>query len=66
MLFRKSDTAFVLVVGWAAYGISVKQAASPDVAGAATTLAILALILVGIEVGRRFLAGQRAHEPASN
>ena len=65
MLFRKADTAFVLVVGWAAYGISVKQAASPDVAGAATTLAILALILVGIEMGRRFLAGQRTHEPAS-
>mgnify|MGYP001818588743 FL=1 len=65
MLLRKADIAFVLVVAWAAYGIAVKQAASPEVAGAATTLALLALILVGIEVGRRFLAGQQAHKSAS-
>lgn len=43
---RLHDVVFVAVVAWAAYGISVKQAATPAVAGSATTIALLALMLV--------------------
>ena len=39
------DAAFVLVVAWAAYGISVMQSATPAVAGAALTLCFMALML---------------------
>lgn len=42
---RKADAAFILVIAWAAYGISAKQAATPTVAGAAEMLFILAIIL---------------------
>ena len=45
IVLRLRDVPFVLVIAWAAYGISVKQASTPAVAGAATTLAMLALML---------------------
>ena len=46
VLLRRSDTVFMLVVVWAAYGIAAKQAATPAVAGAASTLCLLGLILI--------------------
>ena len=45
VVLRLRDAAFVLVVAWAAYGISVKQAATPAVSGAALTLCLFALML---------------------
>lgn len=53
VLIRKSDIAFILVIAWAAFGISVMQAASPMVAGAAQTLSILAVILAVFELVKR-------------
>ncbi len=49
VLFRRRDIAFVLVVVWAGAGIAVKQAATPMVAGAATTVAVLGALLVAAE-----------------
>lgn len=49
MVLRFGDAVFVLVVAWAAYGISVMQSATPTVSGAATTLSLLALMLAAIE-----------------
>ncbi len=46
MILRKADVPFALVVAWAAYGISAMQSATPAVAGAATALSLLLLILV--------------------
>lgn len=46
MVLRYRDVVFALVVAWAAWGISVSQAATPAVAGAATTLSLLALLLI--------------------
>ena len=45
VVLRTRDSAFVLVTAWAAYGIAAKQAAIPTIAGAATMLAMLALLL---------------------
>jgi len=42
---RLNIVSFVLVVAWAANGIAAKQTATPEVAGAAATLAILAVLL---------------------
>mgnify|MGYP001819217204 CR=1 FL=1 len=53
MILRRRDIPFALVVAWGAYGISVMQSATPEVAGAATTLSLLALILVVMDVVRR-------------
>ena len=53
VIMRRGDMVFVLVVAWAAYGISVKQAATPSVAGAAWMLVLLALMLVSFELLRR-------------
>jgi hypothetical protein len=50
---RRSDIAFVLVIAWAAFGISVKQASTPAVAGASSTLAILAVLLAASEAIRK-------------
>ena len=50
---RKADAAFILVFAWAAYGISAKQAATPEVAGAAEMLFVLAIILALSAVARR-------------
>jgi hypothetical protein len=46
VLLRRSDTVFMLVIVWAAYGIAAKQVATPAVAGAASTLCLLGLILI--------------------
>jgi len=48
-VLRLRDPVFVLVIAWAAYGISVMQSATPAVSGAATTLSLLALILAANE-----------------
>ncbi len=39
----KKDIAYILVIGWAAYGISAKQLATPEVSGAALTLTLVAI-----------------------
>ena len=54
VLFRRRDVAFVLVAVWASAGIAVKQAAVPSVAGAATVIALLGILLVAAEfISRR-------------
>ncbi len=53
MIVRFRDPVFALVVAWAAYGISVRQAATPAVSGAAAALAMLAVMLVLYEFVRR-------------
>jgi hypothetical protein len=45
VIARKGDIAFILVVAWAAFGISVKQIETPAVAGAALSLSMLAVML---------------------
>lgn len=45
MVLRFGDAVFVLVVAWAAYGIAVMQSETPAVSGAATSLALIALLL---------------------
>lgn len=45
VVVRYGDVVFVLVVAWAAYGISVMQSATPAVSGGALTLSLLALLL---------------------
>jgi len=45
VVLRYGDVVFVLVVAWAAYGISVMQSATPAVSGGALTLSLLALLL---------------------
>lgn len=49
VVLRYRDPVFVLVVAWAAYGISVMQSATPAVSGAATSLALLCLLLAASE-----------------
>ncbi|WP_022953709.1 tryptophan-rich sensory protein [Leucothrix mucor] len=46
---RRSDIAFGLVTAWAAYGIMVKQVATPEVSGAAGMLAAMVIILVAYQ-----------------
>jgi benzodiazapine receptor len=53
VISRKGDIAFILVVAWAAYGISVKQAATLEVAGAAFSLSMFAVILAVFELIRQ-------------
>lgn len=53
MILRYRDVPFALVVAWAAYGISVMQSATPAVSGAATTLSLLALLLVARDAALR-------------
>jgi len=50
---RKLDIAYVLVVAWAANGVAVKQVAVGSVAGSATTLSILGLLLAGYALFKR-------------
>jgi len=59
VLLRK-DIIFGLVLTWAGFGIAVKQIAVPAVSGAATTIAILILLLILIEVGRNLLQSKIA------
>jgi len=53
---RRHDCAFALVIAWAAFGISIKQSASPTIAGGALMLCLLALLLVCFELVRRLRA----------
>jgi hypothetical protein len=53
VLWRREDLAFGVVVAWAAYGISVMQASTPAVAGAAIMLAILTTLTMALVVVRR-------------
>ncbi len=50
VILKARDIPFILVVAWAAYGISVMQVETPAVAGAALTLCLLALMLGAREV----------------
>lgn len=45
LLFRRRDVAFALVVAWAGIGISLQQADTPAVSGAAAAIAALAGLL---------------------
>jgi hypothetical protein len=56
VVLRLRDPVFVLVTAWAAYGIAANQAATPAVAGAATMLALLALLLAIREAAARLRA----------
>lgn len=49
VVLRTGDAVFVLVVAWAAYGISVMQTATPTISGAATAVSLLALMLAAYE-----------------
>lgn len=53
VVLRRRDVAFALVVAWAALGIAVKQTETPEVAGAAGALSILATLLAASELVRR-------------
>jgi hypothetical protein len=53
VIVRKGDIAYILVVAWAAFGIMTKQAATPEVAGAAATLALLGVLLAAAETIRK-------------
>jgi len=50
MILLRADLVFVLVITWAAFGIAVKQAATPSVAGAATMLVYLGVLLAGLAI----------------
>lgn len=50
VILKLRDIPFILVVAWAAYGISVMQIDTPAVAGAALSLCYLALMLGAREV----------------
>jgi len=49
MIIRYRDPVFGGVVAWAAYGITEKQMAVPEVAGAAAAIMILVLVILIIE-----------------
>jgi benzodiazapine receptor len=53
VIIRKGDIAYVLVIAWAAYGIASKQTGMPEIVGAATVLAALAVLLAAASVVRR-------------
>ena len=52
---RYKDIAFTLVVAWAALGIFAKQSATPEVAGAAAAIALVAAFLAAAEVPAKLL-----------
>jgi benzodiazapine receptor len=54
VLLLQGDRVFVLVVAWAAGGILVKQAATPEVAGSALTVLLVVLLLVVFESVRKW------------
>ena len=56
VLFQRRDMAFVLIVAWAAFGISAGQAETPAVAGAALTVAMICVAIAAYEGVRRFRA----------
>lgn len=53
VVLRYGDVVFVLVIAWAAYGISVMQSATPAVSGGASTVSLLALLLAMYEAVAR-------------
>jgi benzodiazapine receptor len=53
VIFRLRDIPYVLVIAWAAYGIASRQVETPEVVGAAATLAVLAVLLAVAEVIRK-------------
>ena len=56
-LARKGDVIFAGVIGWAAYGIYLKQAATPAVSGAALSLCLLVVMISTLELIRQLRAG---------
>jgi benzodiazapine receptor len=58
VIVKLRDIAFVLVVAWAAYGISVMQVDTPAVAGAAMTLSLLGLMLAGAAIWSSFYSSR--------
>lgn len=46
MVIRLRDIPYGLVVAWAAFGVAAGQTATPTISGAATTVSLIALILV--------------------
>ena len=58
-VLRFGDAVFVLVVAWGAYGISAMQFDTPAVYGAATSLALLSLLLAASEGVSRLVAQRR-------
>ena len=57
VIFKRRDIVFTLVVAWAAVGISVGQAGTPAVAGAANVVAIFCVAVSGYEGWRRLRPG---------
>ena len=53
VVLRKGDIAYVLVIGWAAFGIMSKQAETPEIAGGAAILALVAVLLAASETVRK-------------
>ena len=53
VLLKNRDVVFAAVVAWAAWGISVMQHGTPRVAGAAVTLSLLMIMLIGICLAQR-------------
>ena len=53
LIAKYRDPVFAAVVAWAAYGISAMQSAHLPVAGAATSLSVLMMILVAMEFASR-------------
>ena len=53
---RRHDVVFPLVVAWAAFGIARGQAETTAVAGAATTVMLIAVLVAVFELQRRFRA----------
>jgi len=54
VLLRRGDVVFILVVAWAAFGISVKHADTAAVSGAASMLWMCCLCLAALEGIRRW------------
>ena len=57
VIFKRNDIVFALVVAWAAFGITMGQAQSPAVSGAAATISMACLLMVGYEFWRRIRSG---------
>ena len=53
VIARVKDIAYILVIAWAAFGVASNQVDTPAVAGAATTLSALAVLLALNEVVRK-------------
>ena len=56
VLIIKKDIAYILVIGWAAYGIAIKQVATPEVSGAAWTITLIAIGLATLQLIRARLS----------